>query len=127
MDGNPGETKWISEQKLDVVIDDKMGKDWVRVTVKNSHSFYPSFEDLYRIIQAISICEDKKYPNGRGRAMVADFLRDAVFKPWHQLKNKYQIPNRNNYDIAPSATSNLQSEFPYLAKAHEHMKKTWNK
>ena len=46
MDGSPGEMKSISEKKLDVIIDDKMGKDWVRVTVKNSQSFYPTFEDL---------------------------------------------------------------------------------
>lgn len=116
MDGNPGETKSISEQKLDVIIDDKMGKDWVRVTLKNSRSFYPSFQDLYRIIQAISICEDKKYPNGRGRAMVADFLRDATYRNWSYCQNKYQIPNRNNFELQPRTDNSFQKEFPHLAK-----------
>ena len=38
------------------------GKQWVKVTLLRSRSFLPSFEDLFRIIQAICFCENEKYP-----------------------------------------------------------------
>ena len=56
----------ISEDKMDVIVTKNMpwgdDKKWVRVTLKKSRIFVPSFEDLYRIIRAICHCEEEKYP-----------------------------------------------------------------
>lgn len=85
-----------SKKKMDVVVGETAwGKKWAKVTLRNSKTFVPSFEDLHRIIQAISYCEDEKYPNGAGRGMVAAFLIDAVYEEdWAELARKYAIPIR---------------------------------
>jgi hypothetical protein len=89
-----------SADKLDVIVEPmKFGdttKEWVRVRHKNGFQFIPSFEDLYRIVRAICECEDKKYPNGRGREMVADFLIDSCDPDtsFEYLVVKYSIPMR---------------------------------
>ena len=74
------------------------GKTWVKVELHNSRVWIPSFEDLHRIIQAISYCEDEKYPpekGYKGRRFVEDFLRDAVYeKDYKKLAEKYKIPVR---------------------------------
>jgi hypothetical protein len=81
---------------MDVVVTDtEWGKLWVKVTLKNSQTFIPSFEDLFRIIQAICYCEDRKYPNGKGREMVEEFLKDCVHETnYAELAEKYEIPIR---------------------------------
>jgi hypothetical protein len=69
-----------SEKKLEVIkqiMPQFGGKTWVLVKHKNGFAFIPSFEDLFRIVRAICECEDDKYPGGRGRYMVQDFLWDA--------------------------------------------------
>ena len=85
-----------SQEKMDVSISDSpWGKQWVKVHLKKSNTFWPSFEDLFRIIQGIATCEDLKYPGGRGRDMVADFLADACYcDDFEELREKYQIPLR---------------------------------
>lgn len=90
-----------SEDKLDVVAKTMPAKGelWVFVRDKRTGAeWVPSFEDLFRIAQAICYCEDEKYPNGRGRAMVADFFVDACSKgvTFDALAEKYQIPRRQN-------------------------------
>ena len=73
-------------------------KPSVKVRHKSGSSqWIPSFEDLFRIIQAICNCEDKKYPNGKGRNMVRDFLWDACIPDgdWETLRQQYQIPVRH--------------------------------
>ena len=90
-----------STDKMDVVVTKKMPwgekKEWVKVSFKKFDTWWiPSFEDLYRIIRAIAHCEDRKYPNGKGKDMVADFLRDSVyFDDFDELMKKYQIPERD--------------------------------
>ena len=82
------------------IMPDWDNKRWVVVTLKKSYRFIPSFEDLYRIVQAICYCEDEKYPNGKGAKMVAEFLVDACGEyTWEQLREKYQIPDRSNDDL----------------------------
>lgn len=93
----------VSEQKLAVAVEDVdfagtgKTKKWVKVTLLGGRrGFYPSFEDLFRIIQPICDCEDDKYPSGEGRRMVARFLVDccrpgAVFA---NLREKYRVPVR---------------------------------
>jgi hypothetical protein len=56
----------------------------------------PSLRDLHRVIQALAICEDEKYPPpARGRGLLVDFLRDAVnCRDWPALVRKYKIPDR---------------------------------
>ena len=86
-----------SKKKMDVTVGYGKGfdKKWAKVFLKHSRTFYPSFEDLYRIVQAICFCEDEKYPNGKGREMVKEFLIDAVDEPRYDvLRQKYQIPER---------------------------------
>ena len=71
------------------------GKSWARVDLLKSRTFWPSFEDLHRIIQAICECEDEKYPNGKGRQLVAEFLVSACWvREWDTLAKQYKIPNR---------------------------------
>lgn len=90
-----------SKNKMDVVVTKTEwdnGKEWVKVTLKKYRSFFPSFEDLYRIVQAICFCEDRKYPNGKGRKMVCEFLADACYMEWDEVAKKYEIPNREPPD-----------------------------
>ena len=71
-------------------------KRWVKAIVHGKVSWAPSFEQLFEIIHGICLCEDEKYPNGRGRGMVADFLVDCC-KPaanWSDLAAKYKMPIR---------------------------------
>lgn len=73
----------------------KWGKKWVKVQLLYSRMFMPSFEDLFRIIQAVSYCEEEKYPNGKGKDFVAEFLRDCVYaKSFEELAERYRIPYR---------------------------------
>jgi hypothetical protein len=85
-----------SKKKMDVMVGPtKYGKKWVKITLKTGNMFMPSFEDLYRIVQAVAYCEQEKYPDGRGKSMVADFLRDCVYTPdFETLAKKYKIPVR---------------------------------
>lgn len=71
-------------------------KKWVRVRLKDGRqSFFPSFEDLWRMIQAIAECEDEKYPNGSGRFQLFAFLHDCVGrKSWERLRAEHKIPDR---------------------------------
>ena len=70
-------------------------KYWVLVELLNSNKFYPSFEDIYRIISAICWCENNKYPTGKGAKMVSEFLTDCCKGiPFELLKEKYKIPER---------------------------------
>jgi hypothetical protein len=71
------------------------GKRWASVCLLRSRRFIPSFEDLHRIIQAISLCEDEKYPGGQGRGMVARFLWACVSEPdYKKLQDRFKIPAR---------------------------------
>lgn len=104
-----------SKNKMDVLVTRKYyNKMWAIVRLKRSREFIPSFEDLYRMIQAISYCEDLKYPreNGlKGRQMVAEFLVDAVWTPperWGELVRKYNIPERCNSEVINDNGANLK-------------------
>ena len=84
-----------------VPIKDKL---WVKVFFTEAiTSWTPSFEDLFRVIRLICYCEDEKYPHGKGRFKVREFLRDCceLLKPgqtaedrWLELAAKYDIPLR---------------------------------
>lgn len=93
-----GETR--STKQVDIKLTDETGKWWVRV-IPHRRSFLPSFEELFWIIQMICECEDIKYPEGKGRGMVAEFLEDACMKVmwpddyWEQLRKKYQLPEKD--------------------------------
>ena len=83
--------------------DDKL---WVFVELLNGKTdWVPSFEDLYRVIQAICFCEDRKYPKGQGRYMVRDFLNECcqplkegqtLDERWAELCYEYAIPVRRS-------------------------------
>ena len=112
MDGQSGVTKKSnSQKKMDVLVTKTSwnnGKKWVKVNFKYSRTFFPSFEDMHRIIQAICFCEDEKYPTGEGRKMVADFLYDACFESnFSSLAELYKIPERDGGDIAKTNGANI--------------------
>lgn len=100
-----------SKRKMRVVVTSNTpwGKRWARVdivdwdTQETKATWIPSFEDLHRIIQAISLCEDEKYPPDKGfegRGAVARFLKDAVFeKDFEVLARRYKIPLRCGSDV----------------------------
>lgn len=93
-----GTWNYGSREKLDVTVKQSpWNKPWVEVQLLKGRggSFWPSFEDLFRIVQGICECEDTKYPGGRGRDMVADFLQDACYEPdFEVLRDRYGIPAR---------------------------------
>ena len=103
-----------SRQKMKVVarpFEWMNGKRWVFVELLNGNSFVPSFEDLHRIIQAICHCEDEKYPDGKGRDMVADFLWDSVYiENYTELAEKYSIPIRNGTEIVKTNGAKVQTK-----------------
>lgn len=73
------------------------GDLWVEVTFLKSRKWRPALEELDAIIRAIGACEDKKYPNGKGRFYTLDFLQDSLWDEtsFETLRNKYDIPVRN--------------------------------
>lgn len=90
-----------SELKMAVVakkMPEYDGKRWVFVDFRGRAEWVPSFEDLFRIVQAICYCEDEKYPPPlEGRGMVRRFLMDACDPKadWQTLREKYNIPDRD--------------------------------
>jgi len=88
----------------------KNGKRWVRVKFHSSgQEWIPSFEDLHRVIQAISHCEQEKYPNGQGRDMVAQFLYECVYNPdFSVLARAYNIPYRCGTKIVDDNGANVR-------------------
>ena len=92
-----------SYEKMSVVVKPtpwENGKRWVFVKLHHSNSFFPSFEDLHRIIQALAFCEDEKYPDGKGRELLAEFLKESVFeKDYSKIAEKYKIPVRRGTEI----------------------------
>lgn len=103
--GKVGEMK--STDKMAVIakpFDKYGGKRWIKVIFQRLE-WVPSFEDMYRLVQAICFCEDLKYPNGKGRFMVRDFLKDCCeeLRPgqkaeerWKELFAKYALIDRND-------------------------------
>jgi len=96
--------------KLAVTLDTEMSfadgeqKRWVSVEFPDGTVWVPAFRDYFYQLNLIGWCEDVKYPNGRGRFLVRDFLRDALepLRPgqtlddrWQELRARYEIPERN--------------------------------
>ena len=82
------------------IVPKKNGEFWVEITFLKSRKWRPALEELDAIIRAIGACEDKKYPNGRGRFYTLDFLQDALWNvtSFETLKEKYLIPIKLNSD-----------------------------
>lgn len=111
-----------SSDKIDVRIKviEKYGKPWVFVSPKYKaipcpkcrHRFIPtewelvpSFEDNMRMLYAYGYCEDKKYPNGKGRHMITELvvaLMESEPEPgkwdeiWVELCQRFNIPIRDD-------------------------------
>ena len=101
-----------SRRKLDVDVVRHtpfgVGKRWVRVRLKQSRTFYPSFRDVGRMVAAIAHCEEVAYPTGRGGYKVMDYLAAAVSQmvlnanidevgnrvDWDELDRRFTIPHR---------------------------------
>lgn len=74
------------------------GELWVELTLLKSRRWRPALEELDAILRAIGYCEDRKYPNGKGRLMTLDFLQESLWAetPFEALRDKYQIPIRTD-------------------------------
>lgn len=108
-DGKAGATKSENEPvhkkrlpKLEIQVmpfDRYGGKLWVKILFPKLE-WVPSFEDLFWILKALSLCENEKYPpdNGyKGWRMVAEFAADAC-QPgadFEKLRDKFKIPDRS--------------------------------
>jgi hypothetical protein len=81
------------------------GKDWIIIRFDSGWGWVPAFWELADILRAIAEIEDEKYKNGRGRDMVADWARDAIFGMTNdELEELYQIPKRKKHEPNPQKT-----------------------
>lgn len=99
-----------------------LGKPWAYVKLLKyerpgvpAPMFLPSFRDLWRMIQAIAHCEDKRYPPpASGRSKLAAFLSDAVHAltedDFAQLQRKYQIPERDGAHVVKTNGADVPLE-----------------
>lgn len=81
------------------------GALWVRCRFCATPTIWiPAFRDLHRVIQAIALCEDDKYPPpAKGRNQLVPFLQDLVRDPqWARIASKYRIPERQR-DVVTNA------------------------
>ena len=92
--------KQNARMHIEVIPKGNNGDLWVEITFMKSRVWRPALEELDAIIRAIGSCEDLKYPNGKGRFYLLDFLQEALWNetPFEVLQNKYQIPVRSNND-----------------------------
>jgi len=91
-----------STRKFEIQRHDKEdGSQWIKCVFLKwgtpNPIWIPSLRDLHRIIQAISECEDLKYPPpARGRRQLLPFLYDCVrTADWDAVARKYKIPDRD--------------------------------
>jgi hypothetical protein len=97
---NPDDNNSTRKLGIEVVVKPD-GAKWIDVLLLKygppHPRFRPSFLDLHRILQALAVCEDEKYPwPQRGRHKLADFLRDAVVcRDFNKLAARYNIPERD--------------------------------
>lgn len=54
-------------------------KTWVQVIYDNGSIWVPSFDELGKIINLIGKCEDEKYPSGKGKDLVREFLEEVIY------------------------------------------------
>jgi len=103
-----------STKKIDVEFFTKPdGSEWVVCTLlkyQQRPTFVPSLRDLARIVDAMAVCEDLKYPPpARGRAFLLDFLRDVIAGlPYDRLAKKYKIPERDGDDVVDTNGARLK-------------------
>jgi hypothetical protein len=74
------------------------GHRWVRVVFSSCNlTWVPSLADLWRILKAVGICEDEKYPPPKqGRYKFARFVFDAATgSSFEELQQKHRIPDRD--------------------------------
>jgi len=73
--------------------DNKEWLEFVFVHEEQPMTYVISLRELGGIIRAIGVCEDKKYPNGYGRMMTLEFLKDCLEKKtsFEELARNFQI------------------------------------
>ena len=79
-DGTPGVTKQLKIELLEAGKDGRT-KSWCRCELLNGRrDFYPSFEELFYMLQFIGAAEEEKYPDPhqKGARMVAEFAALAT-------------------------------------------------
>ena len=78
-------------------------KTWVQVTFDNGVIWVPSFNELGKVINLIGKCEDEKYPSGKGKDMVIEFLQEVIYydttyeefcPKWNMITNKREEKTR---------------------------------
>jgi hypothetical protein len=101
-----------SRDKIEVVVAPVGDKLWVKVKSHGKTILIPSFEDIFRMLLAITFCEERKY---RGKvqdpaAFVRKFLSrsmdgiDAILADpaiydivWAALADEFKIPLRDGH------------------------------
>jgi len=89
-----------SADKLDIVALDTDDKLWFGIRHKwlNADGLWiPSFEDWFRMIQALKACERQKYTNLRDPvAMIRRFFaRCCDDVDWETVRREFRIPDRS--------------------------------
>lgn len=90
--GNLGGMKYsMKYQKItDIKIEEFKEKKWVLVKFENGTEWLPDLIDTGLIISLIGMCEDIKYPYGKGHLMTKEFIVDCFNKNYFQIKKLYK-------------------------------------
>jgi len=69
-------------------------KTWVQVIFDNGLIWVPAFDELGKVVNLIGKCEDEKYPSGKGKDLVKEFLEDVIYydSTYEQFCQKHNIP-----------------------------------
>lgn len=85
-------------QKINEIKIEKHNKKWVVVKFENETEWMPDLIDIGIIISFIGMCEDDKYPQGKGYVYTKEFLNECFNKfPYHikkLYKEKYDPNNK---------------------------------
>ncbi len=50
---------------------------WVKIVFNNGTSWTPAIQHLGYLLYAIGLCEDHKYPHGKGRKLLQEFCEEC--------------------------------------------------
>jgi hypothetical protein len=94
-----------SKDKIDVVVEpmtfNRNGKSaskrWMKIRIKRGQELVPSFEDWFRMIQALSYCEREKYkslpdPLEMPKRFFMRCFDEGI--TWEQIRDEFNIPQR---------------------------------
>jgi len=86
-----------SKEKIDVLVRKMYGKNWMMIKIKRGNELVPSFEDWFRMIQALSFCERGKYKSVADPLEMPKRFFMRCFDEgitWEQIREEFGIPSR---------------------------------